>query len=266
MFLFYLFISQCIAINFDNYEIEKHHGSDFEGDYEYINEVKVYKEVVNPFSFKYLLNPGEKICGPDHGKDVYLLVLVNTAPHYYQRRNSLRNTWASVAMFKDIRVVYVMGSVEERRSLTKHLQLESNLYGDIVQGDFEDGYRKLVEKGRMALKWTTDYCSNAKYILKIDDDMLVNMFFLLRHLSRLETSNELKDKTIVCAYQGAGLMSVIRDPYNKWYVSVDEYSPAAYSQYCSGCAYVMTSDLIKDMYNVAFYIKYVWVDDFFLSV
>ena len=38
----------------------------------------------------------------------------------------------------------------------------------------------------MALKWINDYCKNAKFILKTDDDIIVNTFALIKNLKLLK--------------------------------------------------------------------------------
>jgi beta-1,3-galactosyltransferase 1 len=48
------------------------------------------------------------------------------------------------------------------------------------------------------MKWISQYCSNVKYILKVDDDIVSNIFILLRHLKSLETHKLIKQKTIMC--------------------------------------------------------------------
>lgn len=50
----------------------------------------------------------------------------------------------------------------------------------------------------MAMKWLSQYCKNAKYILKVDDDIVSNIFILLRHLKSLEVHSRIKEKTIMC--------------------------------------------------------------------
>ena len=37
-----------------------------------------------------------------------------------------------------------------------------------------------------ALRWISRYCTHARYVLKTDDDIFVNAFNLLRHLSRID--------------------------------------------------------------------------------
>ena len=50
----------------------------------------------------------------------------------------------------------------------------------------------------MAMRWISSYCAHSKYILKVDDDVFVDIYRVkdyLKHLDNLK--NELK-KTIMC--------------------------------------------------------------------
>jgi hypothetical protein len=71
----------------------------------------------------------------------------------------------------------------------------------------------------MAMKWITNYCKNAKYILKVDDDIISNIFILLRHLKSLEAHKLIRQKTIMCLVWVG--MVVMRDKNSKWYLSKD---------------------------------------------
>ena len=44
-----------------------------------------------------------------------------------------------------------------------------------MQGHFIDNYFNLTLKTISMMKWISDYCYKVKYVLKVDDDMFVNM-------------------------------------------------------------------------------------------
>lgn len=156
-------------------------------------------KIVNKHDFKFILNPGEEICKPLEDRPIYLLIYVHSAPKNFKRRLCLRETWTRRSMFRDVRVVFMMGDVDEADRDTRHmLELENGIYQDIVQEDFQDAYRNLTYKGIMAMKWISQYCQNAKHILKVDDDILSNIFILLRHLRSLENHNMAQKNTIMC--------------------------------------------------------------------
>jgi hypothetical protein len=54
--------------------------------------------------------------------------------------------------------------------------MESETYGDIVQTAFEDTYRNLTYKAMSVLRWVSTYCPSVTYVLKADDDAIVNAF------------------------------------------------------------------------------------------
>lgn len=161
------------------------------------NPYKLRKEIVNAHNFSYTLNPGFQICGKLHSEEVFVLIYVHTSPKNYKRRLSIRETWARRSMFRDIRLVFMMGKTEDK-SINETIQLESNIYGDIVQEDFVDSYKNLTYKGIMAMRWISAYCKQTKYILKVDDDIITNTFILLRHLKSLEKYENFSKKSVMC--------------------------------------------------------------------
>jgi hypothetical protein len=221
---------------------------------------KVQNEIVNRHDFEYTLNPGHRIC--NKSDDIFVLIYVHTKPDNFKRRLSLRETWAKRSMFRNTRVVFMMGSTSDKK-VNELLRLESGIYNDIVQENFVDAYRNLTYKGIMAMKWISEYCTNAKYILKVDDDIISNIFIVLRHLKKLQENKMLENRTVMClVWQN---MKVIREKDSKWYVSKDEFMNDTYGPYCSGSAYIFTPDLPSLFYNVSFYIKFFWVDDYFIT-
>lgn len=57
----------------------------------------------------------------------------------------------------------------------------------------------------------------------------------------------------------------MRDKLSKWYVSKDEFKEDTFPKYCSGSAYILTSDLPARMYQKSYYVKFFWVDDFYMT-
>ncbi len=116
----------------------------------------------------------------------------------------------------------------------------------------------------MAMKWISEYCDKVSFILKTDDDIMVDTFKLLRHLHTLY-EHSYPTKAIYCKMYQYKAMKVMRNKKDKWYVSVDEYGFEWYGQYCSGSAFIMTPDLTAAMYKESQYIKFVWVDDYYIT-
>ncbi len=132
--------------------------------------------IVNPHNFSYILHPGYSVCN-NSNSPVFILVYVHSGPANYQRRIVIRETWSTRTLFPDLRLVFMIGKTLDK-NLMKAIEYENEIYQDIVQEDFIDAYKNLTYKGIMALKWISIYCSNTKYILKVDDDIVVNIYII----------------------------------------------------------------------------------------
>ncbi|CAF0917999.1 unnamed protein product [Didymodactylos carnosus] len=226
-----------------------------------LNPYRPQDHIVNPHDFSYILNPEYAVCGVN-SSNVYLFVYVHSGPTNYQRRVVIRETWATRAIFPDIRLVFMIGKTLDETT-EKAIKYENELYNDIVQEDFIDSYKNLTYKGVMALKWISKYCPNTHYILKVDDDIVVNMFTLINHLKFLDKHNPDRKGTILCLLWSA--MGVMRDSKSKWYLSKDDFPMDKFPPYCSGSAFVLTGDMPEKMYNASLYVPFFWVDDYYIT-
>ena len=173
-----------------------------------------HNQCPNPHPFKYSLVT-KTVC---KDKDIFLIVYVHTAPSHYKRRMVIRETWGNPKFYSDVtvRAVFVMGKTFDKPEVQSSLEYESEQYGDIIQEDFLDSYKNLTYKGIGALKWITNYCSHAKFVLKTDDDIFVNTFTLLRHLKSLHDTGIDNKNLILCLVWNR--MIVMRT--GKWKASV----------------------------------------------
>ena len=221
------------------------------------------KVPVNPHNYQLVLNPAKRVCNDD---DLFLLVYVHTAPAHYKRRASIRETWGNGQNVKDlnIRVVFLLGRSNDQE-FDEAVALESDIHGDIVQEDFIDSYRNLTYKAIMGLKWVSHHCSTPKFVLKVDDDIFVNIFNVINHLQTLEKYEEGQNVQGLLLCLVWYRMKVVRDPKSKWYLSKSEFSQDYFPTYCSGSAFVMTTDVMKAMYNASQFTPFFWVDDFYVT-
>ncbi|ELU06541.1 hypothetical protein CAPTEDRAFT_148283 [Capitella teleta] len=215
---------------------------------------------VNPHDFAYLINP-KKVCSDGN---IFLLTYVHSAPAHHKRRMAIRETWGHPRNIPDvkIRVVFLMGYSEEK-SYQDALQMESDMYGDIIQENFLDSYRNLTYKAIEGLKWITHHCSQARFILKTDDDIFVNIFSLVTHLQSVFAEAALPNKLLLCLVWYH--MKVVRDPKSKWYIPYHEFKEDFFPTYCSGSAFVMTPDVVRGMYNASLHTPFFWVDDYYVT-
>lgn len=145
------------------------------------------------------------------GRQPFLVVVVCSAVPNFEARKVIRDTWASSGNAigkesnrsnevledppKDVFVVFLLGD-PDNATLQTIVEEESRRYGDIVQEGFIDSYNNLTLKSVMLLKWVTQRCSNALYVMKTDDDTMVSLTslqtFLITHQASLAKPNSRK--------------------------------------------------------------------------
>lgn len=135
---------------------------------------------------------------------------------------------------------------------------ENKMFNDLVQGNFFEDYKNLTYKHIMGIGWAAMHC-HAEYVIKMDDDIAVNMYSLLKLI-------ELKNTT---PYDLMGYtlsnMVVIRQKNNKWYVPYEDYSGYSYPSFLSGWCYVMKFNTTWKLLNALSSLQYFWIDDVFVT-
>lgn len=190
------------------------------------------------------------------------LLYVHSAPGNVIRRNNQRHTWANSKFLKDnkMKVMFVIGRPTDK-NLQTQLDAESLLNKDILQGDFVDSYHNLTLKALFALGFISERCSNIKYVLKIDDDIFVNVFKIIELIQQSEKTS----KSLLICPQWIG-MGIIRDPKSKWYVKKEEFpGKNTFPPYCSGHFYMATLDVITAMFKASKRTRFFWVDDVYIT-
>lgn len=180
-----------------------------------------------------------------------LLVYVQSDFKNFARRQIFRETWAGRNVFTDIkvRIVFILGRTTNREEQLKVVN-EMVLNGDIVQGDFVESFKNLTYKAILSVRWINDYCSQARYVLKVDDDVFVNIFLLLEmYLPQIFN----KQHAIVCHLKLNGTHGIERRPTMKWAVPANILKGLKfYPQFCSGYAILLTGSLIPELYSKSF--------------
>ena len=207
--------------------------------------------------YPYILNEPDA-CTRD-GDDVRLVVVVAGRVNGWALRSAIRNTWGTYAKKKGygVRVIFLVG-VGAQSATKQRLHSESQTFRDIVQVDFRDSYRNLTIKSVAILKWLATYCANAKYAMKADDDLFVNIPNLFEALGKVTKSRFI---------MGSGIlhMPVIRDKKSKWYVSHAEYTAQRYPDYCSGTGYVFPTPVAAELFRAATRTPQFWLEDVFVT-
>merc|ERR1712080_363946 len=123
-------------------------------------------------------------------KNLDLVILVTT--HAFtgsKRRQTIRETWGAYRpekyniTNKAWQTFFVVGNNTRKEHEAKALRRESDQYGDLIEGDFEETFNNLPIKLQVGFEWAHLYCT-ATFIHKTDDDVFLNPKNFLNYLSK----------------------------------------------------------------------------------
>ncbi len=181
------------------------------------SEESIQLNLTNPHPYRYLINPGDSVCS---NQKVLLLAFVTIAVNNFDQRSIIRTTWSNSKMFPHIKTVFMVGT-SKSAEVNQKVFFESQLYGDLVQEDFMDTYDNLTLKTIMGFKWASSHCKNAEFVMKVDDDVVVNSFFLPEFLQQLKTQEPELNNTIFGRFFPTS--PVNRNPSSKFYTPFSSY-------------------------------------------
>ena len=203
---------------------------------------------------------------PDLCKDpkTYLMIYVHSDPANVERRRTVRTTWASREILDkyNAKLLFLTGLVATGDTEAA-LENENVLHKDILQGNFTDTYRNLTYKAISGLRWVNDHCSNAKYVMKTDDDIMVDIHRVVR-LMRSYIEHKWGTENLLIGYTWPH-MNVERNVSSKWYTSEEEFPKDFFLKYCSGSAFIMSTDAVKTFYKLSLKTPFFWIDDYYVT-
>ena len=212
-------------------------------------------------NFTYLIK--NEVCKIFQGLNyVELLLLVTSHPANIVQRQALRDTWLTYSRNNtaNVRYIFLFGNVNNS-TLQDAIIAESNTFHDILQENFIDSYENLTYKTIMGFKWAVTNCRSAKFIMKTDDDMYVNVPEVVK-LARANA--RLLQTTVIgnCSLRA----KPNRDTESRWYVSRDSYPGQYYpGGYCSGTGYVTSMKVVSEIYKISPHVPYFHLEDVYTS-
>ena len=119
----------------------------------------------NKTAIEVLLKPN--ICD----KSDEVVILVHSHAANFELRSSQRKSGKlSKNHFKFIFILFKSSSVE-----LSEIHKEHSIHGDILLGDKEESYYNLVNKHIMGFYWAQQNCADVEYIIKLDDDICMDV-------------------------------------------------------------------------------------------
>lgn len=194
----------------------------------------------------------------DNGSSIFLLLVVPSATGNFRQRIAIRNSWGSVVEGDpSLQLGFFVGT--PRKNTIKHaLAEEKQNYKDIIEVKMDEKYENLANKSISIIEWMYMYCNRAKFILKVDDDMFLNINKLIEDLK----ISSLRNSIIGCKVTHS---SPSRFPLSKWYISRQQYQANTFPEYISGPAYIITGDILSKLYFATKCLPYIFLEDVYLT-
>lgn len=174
----------------------------------------------------------DSIVGQNRRREIACFVI--SSPRNALARSVIRRTWGKV-----IKPLFLLGLTRKRSDnnddeiMMDSIQNEAQLFNDIIVEDFIDSYQNLTIKTAFVFKHFVTHFQDSKFLLKIDDDVALNVDNLYKFLN----SNEVTGNEIIGA-QGIS-ESPHRDPNSKWFIPYWMYSDDKFPEYLDGPAYLI---------------------------
>ncbi|KAK4010686.1 hypothetical protein OUZ56_019817 [Daphnia magna] len=176
----------------------------------------------------------------DVNQSVFIATL--SATGNFLKRNMIRQTWRKHlktanedGLLRMARSVFLVGTSNDTLTQSQ-IEEESKTYGDIIQVEIPDFYENLSLKMAALLNWLYKNCANVDFVLKVDDDVYVNV----RNLAQFIQSYRQFNHSIF----GVASVPFTPDRDGKWKVTYQEWPWNTYPGYLGGPAYLLHGSAI----------------------
>ncbi|XP_054434687.1 N-acetyllactosaminide beta-1,3-N-acetylglucosaminyltransferase 3 [Pteronotus mesoamericanus] len=196
---------------------------------------------------------------------VFLLLVIKSSPHNYERREVVRQTWGRERTVRGSRLrrLFLVGTARdphEARKVNQLLAIEARVHGDILQWDFHDSFFNLTLKQVLFLQWQKTRCSNASFLLNGDDDVFAHTDNMVSYLQDHDPDHHL--------FVGQLIQNVgpIRSPHSKYYVPKIVTQEEHYPPYCGGGGFLLSRFTAAAVRRAAPALDLLPIDDVFLGM
>lgn len=218
----------------------------------------IYK-LVSPLSYKYLLDQPDRCLN----KTPFLVLMIPVQLQDGESREAIRKTWGQKNLVPDVdmvRVFFIGQPAEKDPKHLEDLQKESEAHLDIVQMDFLDTYHNLTIKTIMMMNWLATHCHSARYAIKIDADIFLNLPYLVDYLRNQASKEDYITGSVIT--DGTPR----RNQYSKWYLSEEQYPENKFPPYVSGAGYVFSVDLARKIVQASRYVAPIPLEDAYVGL
>ncbi|XP_075549204.1 beta-1,3-galactosyltransferase 4-like [Dermacentor variabilis] len=205
------------------------------------------------FAYRFLWNVGH-VCRVDKGDGgagspppFRYLVAVNSLPENYPLRQIMRSeAWEQLwrQSGRTALLLFFLGTPRSPRMKDK-LRSEIVRYGDIVVGDYDATPGNATLTSLMILQWTSRFCREARFLLKVDDGAHVDYRFLRDWYDFF--AKQSLDYEMFGSFVSLGARPCQEPPGDTNVIRNCSGSRG----YLVGCAYLLTADVVEPLLYAA---------------
>ena len=70
---------------------------------------------------EYKINPKKSFCQTPTNKSILFIAFVNIAPHYFEKRNLIRSTWANKSISSEFKVIFTF-ALSSNKTVNKQIE------------------------------------------------------------------------------------------------------------------------------------------------
>ena len=193
----------------------------------------------------------------------FVIVIFSTPGNFTQRELIRQKLLSQITVDMNVTFVFLLGQPKEFGSSYQapmtHKE-ENDITGDLVQGNFVDSYNNLTLKSATMIHWVKSYCKNSKFILKMDSDIEFDLSMVVKVLEPFRIPNRQYTVCNIARYP-----IPIRDEHSKYFVNQSTYVYKRYPGFCSGPAYVLTTNAVEDIWWATYFLEFFSLEDVYLT-
>jgi len=237
---------------------KENHNADFDS-------VMIYNSHFTPHITKDLYKPGYMIANSDACNDkhenVLVTILVISAPDHFKQREAIRNSWGSTKDNKEVVFSFLVG-LSDNTSVAEAVTEESDKNNDVIVNNIDDLYQNLSLKTISAFAWLKQFCPKSEFLLKVDDDMFVQIERLLELIRELLHKNS--EPRLILGNISRGWKPV-RNPESKYLITEAQYPGENYPDFATGPSYLVSKQAVMEIIPLAMEQRYIHLEDVFLT-
>ncbi|XP_047441948.1 N-acetyllactosaminide beta-1,3-N-acetylglucosaminyltransferase 2-like [Mugil cephalus] len=208
-----------------------------------------------------------------------LLLAIKSTEMNIKNRQAIRQTWGKVGWVAGqktsggaqvggyVRRVFLLGREKFQElgvDMSALVKTESQLYGDILQWDFEDTFFNLTLKDVLFWSWFSRSCGQTRFVFKGDDDVFVNTAKMVTYLhGQLREPNVTMEDFMVGEVIGAALPNRVNK--SKYFIPHTFYK-GLYPTYAGGGGVVYSGLLTKRLHHMSKRVHLFPIDDVYVGM